>query len=143
MTQRVTRGRWYEWWQCERYAKRLKLHCHERYDKSVVARFFPRDYPCLRGTFQRLPFSLLTQRGAKRQERIEGTTMQDINHNPLRVGDHIRTSTYRDAVIEAQVSTEVVRIKVPNGSKVDIHLRLNQAEFIAPTSYNGVGRGGR
>lgn len=66
--------------------------------------------------------------------------MEDINHNPLRVGDHIKTSSYRDVVIEAQVSTEVVRIKIPNGSKCDIHLRLNQAEFIPPTSYNGVGR---
>ena len=68
--------------------------------------------------------------------------MQDINHNPLRVGDHIRTSSHRDVVIEAQVSTEVVRIKIPNGSRCDIHLRLNQAEFISSpfSTYQGVKR---
>jgi hypothetical protein len=66
--------------------------------------------------------------------------MEDINHNPLRVGDHIRTKDHRDVVIQAQVSSDIVRIKIPNGSRCDIHLRLSQAEFLAPSTYNGVKR---
>lgn len=66
--------------------------------------------------------------------------MQDINHNPLKVGDSIRTSAYGVVVIQAQVSTDIVRIKVKNGSRCDIHLRLSGAEFVAPESYSGVKR---
>lgn len=67
--------------------------------------------------------------------------MQDINHNPLRVGDHIRTASYRDVVIEAQVSSDIVRVKIPNGSKVELHLGLNRAEFIPSASYPRAARG--